>query len=308
MAGHSLLGRRESAGDVPPAVAVVRALTDPAEMRALLAPHRGYAAYAIAQLAPRLLPMVRFWYAGGDRGEGIVMYSGGGLGDATLMLGTPEAVEAIVRLHRGPRGSFLTCQTEHLALLGRYYRAGTPQTMARMVVDRATFRPVRDWSGAARVRRLRGDDARTVNRLYNTEGQPAFYTAAHIAEGYYHGVFVEGRLVAVAGTHVASPEERVAVVGNVFTHPAERGRGYGTLVTSATTLALLQVCDDVALTVDPGNSPAVRAYQRLGYRDIGRLIEAPVTRRDLLGAGAAWQRFRAGWRGRTEGVEIVRYH
>jgi hypothetical protein len=58
--------------------------------------------------------------------------------------------------------------------------------------------------------------------------------------------------------------------------------------------------------VDPKNIPAVRAYWRLGYGEVCRLIEAPVTRRDLFGLGSAAARWLAGWRGRARGVEVVR--
>jgi hypothetical protein len=57
--------------------------------------------------------------------------------------------------------------------------------------------------------------------------------------------------------------------------------------------------------VDPQNTPAVYAYRRLGYREVCRLIEAPVTRRDLFGFGAALQRALARWRGRGLDGEIV---
>ena len=234
------------------------------------------------------------------------MHSGGGLGDATFLLGDPRAVEAILRLHRGPRQSFATCAPQHLPVLERYFRAAQQQTMSRMAVTPATFVPPPAPDGQVRVRRLRASDARAVNRLYNTEGAPTFYSAAHIESSAYHGVYLDKQLVAVAGTHVIAPEEGVAVVGNVFTHPRHRGRGYATLATGATTAAVLKECADVALTVDPRNIPAVRAYRRLGYSEVCRLVEAPVRRRDLLGLGAAANRLLAGWRGRGRGVEVVR--
>ena len=44
-----------------------------------------------------------------------------------------------------------------------------------------------------------------------------------------------GALVAVAGTHLVSDTYGVAAIGNVFTHPDYRGRGYATLATGAVT-------------------------------------------------------------------------
>ncbi len=188
----------------------------------------------------------------------------------------------------------------------RYFRLGSHPLMMRMAVDRDGFRPAEARVSGVTVRRLIAADVRRVNWLYNSEGQPTYYSAGHIEQGLYHGVFEDGQLVAVAGTHVISPEESIAVVGNVFTHPAYRGRGYGTLATSATTRALLARCRDVTLTVDPENTPAVRAYLRLGYRDDSRLYEVSVTRRSLTGASAWLSRRLAAWRGRGEDGELVK--
>ena len=95
------------------------------------------------------------------------------------------------------------------------------------------------------------------------------------------------------------------MVGNVFTHPQHRGRGYATAVTSAVTDALLRYCDTVVLTVDPSNHPAVRAYERLGYNEVCQLVEASAARHDVSGFGSWARRFRARVRGRRYGAEFV---
>ncbi|MGH2588580.1 MAG: GNAT family N-acetyltransferase [Dehalococcoidia bacterium] len=305
MAAQTARGADDAAAHADRVRFIVRPLRDRSTIRALLEPQRVYAAYAIGQLASALFPFVRCWFAENDQGEGLVIHSAGGLGDAMLTFGDPAAVEAILRVHRGPHGNFATCRSEHLPAVERYFRIAHQNTMARMAVTAETFRPVEPADGHTRVLRLRAAHARAVNRLYNTEGAPTFYSAAHIESGYYYGVYHDGRLVAVAGTHVVSPEEGVAVVGNVFTHPGFRGHGYATIATSATTAALLAECQDVVLTVDPRNTPAIHAYLRLGYREVCRLVEAPVSRRDLIGLGSGLQRLLARWRGRGLGAEIV---
>jgi RimJ/RimL family protein N-acetyltransferase len=306
MAAQTARGSDEAAERIAAARVLIRPLREPTAIRAILEPRRAYAAYAIGQLAPRLFPFVRCWYGESERGEGLVMHSGGGLGEAMFTMGHRDTVGAILRLHRGPHATFATAQPEHMPALERFFRVTQQTVMARMHVSTATFEPAMVTDGHVRILRLRSSEARAVNRLYNTEGAPTVYSAAHIDGGYYHGVYYDGRLVAVAGTHVVAPEEGVAVVGNVFTHPRYRGRGYGTLATGAATAALLRECRDVVLTVDPKNIPAVRAYWRLGYTEVCRLIEAPVTRRDSFGLGAAIQRTFARWRGRGLGAEIVR--
>lgn len=273
---------------------VVQPLTDLARIRALLTPRLEYTAYALGQLEPGLAERTRWFLAKGDTGTGLVLHSRGGLGEATFLMGDPDAVAAVLSIQPGPPQTYVTCQPQHLDSLRASHRLASHQVMIRMGVQRERFRPV---SGVATVR-LTGLDIRRINGLYSSEAGPSYYAPEHIDAGVYRGVVVEGRLVAVAGTHVVSPQERVAVVGNVFTHPGYRGRGFATAATSAVTEALFERCDNVVLTVDPSNRPAVAAYERLGYQEVCQLLEASAARKDPSGMGAWLRRARANLRGR----------
>ncbi len=273
---------------------VVTALQDRDRIRQLLKPRIEYSAYAMGQLEPGLFERTRWYWARGDTGTGLVLHSRGGLGDATFVMGDPDAISAILSIHPGPAHTYATCQPQHLEGLRRVYRVGNQQPMVRMAVTAERFQPL----AGHRVTVLNGYDIRRINGLYGTEGGPSYYVPEHIDAGIYRGIVVEGRLVAVAGTHVVSRQEGVGVVGNVFTHPAHRGRGYATAATSAVTAALLGCCDYVVLTVDPKNQPAVRAYEKLGYVEACQLVEASAARRDPSGLGGSLRRFRAAVRGR----------
>lgn len=280
---------------------VVRRLVDREEIRALLRPRLEYAAYALGQLEPGLFERSRWYLARGDGGTAVVAHSRGGLGEATFVMGDPDAALAILRLDPGGPTTFATCQPAHVATLSEVYRLANQQPMVRMAVRREGFRPYRRFEAV----RLTGLDIRRINALYSTEGGTTYYAPEHIDAGVYRGIVVDGRLVAIAGTHVVSRREGVAVVGNVFTHPAFRGRGYAKAATSAVTEELLQVCEVVVLTVDPRNRPAVAAYRQLGYADVCELVEASATRRDLLGVVALLRRMRAALRGRRYGGYFV---
>ena len=283
---------------------VVRQLRDPDEIRPLLRARVEYTAYALGQLEPELFARTQWYLARGTTGVGLVLHSRGGLGDATFVMGDPDAVHATLSIHPGTAQTYVTCQPQHLDVLKRVYRLATQQPMVRMVVTRERFRPVREPEAVP----LSGFDIRKINALYGSENGPSYYIPEHIDAGVYRGVVVEGRLVAIAGTHVVSRQEGVAVVGNVFTHPAYRGRGYATAATSAVTEALLDYCDYVVLTVDPRNTPAVAAYVRLGYREACQLLEASATRRDPSGLGASLRRLRAAIRGRKYNGAFVTLH
>lgn len=280
---------------------LVRPLRDRDEIRWLLEPRRAYAAYALGQLEPLLFTLSRWWQARGEGGWGLLLHARGGLGNALFVLGEASAVHALLALHPGPRHTFVTCEPHHLATVERFFVLTQRQVMSRMTVTQATFRR---FTGP--VRRLRGADVRLVNRLYRTDGAPAFYLREHIEAGVYYGAFDGPHLVAVAGTHVVSPEQGIAVVGNVYTHPAYRGHGLAKATTSAVTEALLRRCREVVLSVDPGNAPAVDAYRALGYQEAHRLIEGSALRRSWLGFGPALARLAARARGRRYGAELAR--
>jgi ribosomal protein S18 acetylase RimI-like enzyme len=279
---------------------LVRPVRDPVEIRRLLEGRRPYAAYALGQLEPMLFRQTEWWLSSSAGNQGVVLHSRGGLGNATFAMGEVGALDALLRLHPGPRHTFLTCEPQHLETMLRHFELEQRQTMIRMHVTADPFRPI-----DGPVRRLTGADARAINRLYRTDGVPSFYSSRQIDDSVYFGVERDGALVAIAGTHVISPASGIAVIGNVYTHPHYRGQHLAQCTTSAVTEQLLASCRDIVLSVDPTNAPAVRAYERLGYTEAARLIEGAATRRDATGAAALLRRALARLRRRGRGGEIV---
>ena len=279
---------------------LVERLNDRDVVRERLADEGAYAGYARAQLAPPLYAQTDWWSASGPGSRALVLHARGGLGHAMVTFGDAEALNALLRLHPGPRFSFASFRPEHKEAVERHFLLMRDQIMVRMSVTAESFRPA-----SGETVRLRGTDIGRVNRLYASEGGPAAYSARHVDQGLYFGVMVERKLVSIAGTHVDAPAERIAVVGNVFTHPLYRGGGLATIATSAVTRALLQRCDMVVLTVEANNAPALAVYNKLGYRQECSLYETAVARRDALGIAGGLRRIVAGWRGRSQGKEIV---
>ena len=273
--------------------------TDVRALEARLSDDRAYSAYALGHLEPELLALSEFWTADGPGGSATVMHSRA-LGYVTVTVGAPEAVHAILRLHPGHRAGYLsTAAPDHVEVVARTHEMGETLTMERMSVTAFGFAdPV------GQVRRLRGADVARINALYALDGAPSRYGAETIERAIYYGAMDGDRLVAVAGTHIVSPHQSIAVVGNVFTHPAYRGHGLATAVTGAVTRELLgRGCSEVTLTVAPENTPAVAAYTRLGYRRGSPVVEARLQRRDI-GIGPWWRRQRARRLGRQYGPEI----
>ena len=281
------LGRDETAAGGAPLYRV-REERDRQILLGILTADPGYAAFAIGHLDRKLFEDASYWTAEGPDGQqAVVMHSSSAVGRMSALVGDPAGVGAVLSLHPGPRGGYLgTCAPEHLTIAQNVYALDGLLTMIRMTVDADSFAAT-----AGAVRRLVGGDARALNALYASGGGPTGYRREHIEQGVYRGVFEQGELVAVAGTHLVTPSMGVAVVGNVFTHAAWRGRGLAKQATSAVTAELLERgCWLVALTVDPDNTPAVRAYERLGYARGAPVHEVRYRRRDVLGLGAALRR------------------
>jgi RimJ/RimL family protein N-acetyltransferase len=89
-----------------------------------------------------------------------------------------------------------------------------------------------------------------------------------------YGVFVNSELVSYAGSFLQLPQ--VWMIGGVYTHPDYRNKGYATLATSAVTEEALKNSETAALFVRSDNYPAIRAYEKIGYKKIGEKLWVDV--------------------------------
>jgi ribosomal protein S18 acetylase RimI-like enzyme len=89
-----------------------------------------------------------------------------------------------------------------------------------------------------------------------------------------YGVFVDGELVSYAGSFIQLPQ--VWMIGGVYTHPNYRSKGYATIATSAVTEEALKNSEAAALFVRSDNYPAIKAYEKIGYKKIGEKLWVDV--------------------------------
>jgi ribosomal protein S18 acetylase RimI-like enzyme len=247
---------------------VARSTTDRDVLRAFLEEDRLFAAYALCDLDDREFRRTRWGVASDQAGTAAVAVEYAGLTPQPMfVMGTNAGIAAVLRDVIRPRAAYVACRTEAVEAVETSYRVDPGPPMIRMWVDRSTFQPY-----PADVRRLLPVEINDLNRLYQL-GFASWLPSSAITEGVYYGIRVGGRLVAAAGTHVISPEARLAVVGNVLTSAESRGRGYAKAVTGAVTAELLRFCDQVVLNVRADNPPAIQAYRRLGYREHVRFEE-----------------------------------
>lgn len=102
-------------------------------------------------------------------------------------------------------------------------------------------------------------------------GAENYFQASQMPAAVYFGRYDNGRILSVAGTHVYSPREHVAVLGNIVTAEDARNRGHARAVTSRLIEELhRRGCTTIALQVAADNAPAIATYRELGFvfRDV----------------------------------------
>ncbi len=266
----------------------VRQTSDKNAITAFLNRDRLYAGYALCDLEDEYFGSCQWFLATDAQGEarGLAMVFGRLDPVVLFLMGEPEAVRAPLEHDLTPAFIQITARPEHLPALEPRYRLRHVREMLRMTVRKSTFQPARDQE---RAERLTTRDLSELNRIYRMASASAF-AAYQLESGIFYGVKVNGRLVATAGTHVISPTQRIVAVGNVFTHPHFRGRGYAQAVTGAVTAEALRGFGPdmpgqpeamAILNVRADNAPAIRAYTKLGYSDACHFIEANGSRRWL---------------------------
>lgn len=262
----------------------VTRLEDKAPIRAFLGRDRTQSAYALGDLDDAFWPESAFF--GAARGAALealaLVYRG--LDPPVLSaFGAPDGIAAILDAPALdlPDEVYMLLPPALAPVLSRHYTLHDPHEEWRMALDSVAFAPP-SLNGVAR---LDGGHAAALAALFRHAAEPGEAIVAfspwQIEHGVFYGVWEEGVLIAAAGTHVWSAAERVAAVGNVFTRPDRRGRGYAARCTGAVAQdALAAGLDPIVLNVRTTNAPAIHIYQKLGFRAYSSMIEGPALRRE----------------------------
>jgi ribosomal protein S18 acetylase RimI-like enzyme len=252
-------------------------LTDLTTVRAILNRDREWAAYAIGDLSAGFIEHCE-WHAPGDGQPALLLVYRGFDPPITFAMGQVtdlrplfhEISAAEISLHVRP---------DAVEAMAAAYKTTATRAMRRMVLRHRAFTPAPDDDVAI----LDENDLAAVSTLYE-EGHrrgegPTFFNASMLRQQTFRGVWEGGALVAVAGSHLYSPEESVCAIGNVYTRSDCRGRGLAARVTSAVAAhALRDGVATIVLNVGQDNDAARRVYQRLGFASYGDFLEGAATR------------------------------
>ena len=260
----------------------IERLTHRAAIRAFLERDRQLTAYALGDLDDTLWPESEYYGAlQGDELQAILLLYRGLEPTVLTGFGTGNGLHALMTGVALPEEVYYLWLPEHAAILAEQYPIpAEAHEEWRMVLPRARFDP----PPLNKVVPVPPGHAGELAELYRHAAAPGeeivAFSPAQIARGKFFGVWREGKLVAAAGTHVWSLQESVAAIGNVFTHPDHRGRGYAAQCTAAVAGAAFDAgIETVVLNVRCDNSPALRLYERLGFQRYALFLEGPALKR-----------------------------
>jgi ribosomal protein S18 acetylase RimI-like enzyme len=254
-------------------------LTDKDFIRAFLNQDRALMAYALGDLDDAFWPESTFYgaYMGDSLVSMILLYYG--LEPPVLTaFGDPDGLRAVIEEQSLPHEMYYLIVPEMETVLRTCYNLPKQEREWRMVLDHQKFvAPPLDH-----VMHLEPEHAGALAALYKHAAGPGEEIVAfspwQIGHGMFYGVWddTSGELVATAGTHVWSAAEGVVAIGNVFTRPEYRGRGYASACTAAVTQAALDAgLDIIVLNVRQNNTPAIHIYETLGFRPYYTFLEGP---------------------------------
>lgn len=226
--------------------------------RSLLEQDRVWGAYSLADLEPPFSTKTS-WQVG-DRAL-VMIYAGL---EPPLLFAHGEPQEVAELLAKVPPGDYqYGLLATHRAGLGSRLHPTRETQMWRMVLRPDGFPHDR----AHGAEPLGTGDLPALLHLFDKHAdRPDSFGAAQLPGGAFFGIREDGELVAAAGTHVIGTKAGVAAVGNVFTHPAHRRRGFGGRVSRAVVEELLRrEIPTIVLNVAMDNAAALGLYRGLGF-------------------------------------------
>lgn len=251
-------------------------------LRAFLLESRMEAAYLLGDLDDPFIEHTR-WYGVDDPEDGLtgVLLWYSGLSMPTILpMGSVEDVQALVARVRMslPRRIFASYLLDHRETFAQFYRPISVKPMLRMALRREDWRPQpHDEAGGLTVSRMSHRDTAAIMSLYRFYPDN-FFEPAQLDTGMYYGIRDGDELVSVAGIHVLSDAQDVAVLGNVVTHVDRRGEGLATRTVSRVLDAIFERVGHVALNVQRDNPSAIACYRKFGFTVLCDLEEGWMER------------------------------
>lgn len=249
----------------------------------LLAVDPVWSAYALADLQPEMAPYCRWLVDTNSATSAVALIFDGLETPALFAEGDPVDLEALLCAADLPSRVYLTVREEHVPVVTRWYDHHDRRCMWRMVL-----RGTQDEGQIAHapLRRLTAADITQVRTLLAHGGPftPDAFAEYQVKQGVFFGVEDgAGALAAVGGTHIVDYTSGVAAIGNMYTRPDCRGRGYaGAILAAIVAEVRANGATTIVLNVDQRNTSARRLYEHHGFTVHCPYIEGEATARPSI--------------------------
>jgi ribosomal protein S18 acetylase RimI-like enzyme len=260
----------------------VQPIQDTERLRAFLIRDPVKAAYHLGDLDPRFAGFCQWFGVDNTAGEldALLLLYTGLRTPAVLTLGSDAGVEALlddeaVQKALPPR-FYAHVMKPHVGALVPNYQVDGMRQMLRMELARDAFAPTEAGDGG--LVDVSHADTADLMKLYHFYPDN-FFEPYQLEGGLYVGLRTAEGLVSVAGTHLVSQAQDIAVLGNIVTHPDHRAKGFSTRCTLKLLRRLFEQVSLVALNVEDKNHVAQRVYERLGFSVHMRYLEGLVVAR-----------------------------
>lgn len=264
-------------------------LTDETRIRGFLLSDRYYAAYALGDLESPSSNHA-YWHCASLDGniEALTLLYTGLEPPVLFLMGAPDALRDLLLHIITPSLVAFAISTNLINVLQVKFRHTHVHAMFRMAVTPDRFTALTYGSlPSKRCIRLKGNHLPLIHRFVKytsaADGRDILDVAfadEMVRTGNYWGVIHMGELIAMGGTHLIAPGQRLAAVGNVMVHPYYRAQGFGSLVSSAVVGALIRDgIETIVLNVRQDNPAALRLYSRLGFETVCTYMEGFAERK-----------------------------
>lgn len=241
-------------------------LTDPAVLEPILNQDWPWAGFAIGDLEPEWMPHCEWWHSAGT----VVLLFDGLTPRLVCPYGDASGLAPILASLKDER-IWANIRPEFEGAFRRFYRPEKAVTMRRMYLEG----PV---ASAGEAVPLSVSDCPEIEDLLK-QGEWVLFLPQALASGHYYGVRENGRLIAVAGTHLASSRYNIAALGTVFTHPDHRGKGLAGTCSSHVLASIGRAgIRRVVLNVEDQKVTARRIYERLGFQTACTYLDGECVR------------------------------
>lgn len=244
----------------------MQTLTDPAVLEPILNRDWRWAGFAIGDLEPEWMHHCEWRHSANT----LVLLFDKLSPRMVCHYGDASGLATILASIREPR-VWANVREEFEDIFCRFYRPEQAVRMRRMYLEQ----PVASRGEAVA---LTLSDCAEIEDLLTT-GEWVFFLPECLAAGHYYGVREHGRLVAIAGTILASPRYNIAALGSVFTHPDRRGSGLAGVCCSHVLASVGRAgISRVVLNVDERKAGARGVYERLGFRTACTYLDGECVR------------------------------